>query len=227
MNKKVLIIFLVVIAIFVSYFLITKSDDSYVEKEPIESVDEIVEKIEEAIEEGLVQIVDEVVEEVTPDNISEVEDPKEKELREIQEALKEIREIEKEKKMNAKPVEKTEEQKLCEEYGGEWLSKEISEIGDACEFIYLSVGNLWYHELYFDGDEPNEEFYLQHEEDQKRIIMAKNHTSSLEEEYKKEINVAKKYCKEVEGRFIQGVTSMRDSVLESLFHYWTVRCYIE
>ncbi len=67
MSRKILIIFLIVIAGFVSYFLITKSDDSYVEKEPLEPVDEIVEKIEEAIEEGLVKIVDEIVEEVVLD----------------------------------------------------------------------------------------------------------------------------------------------------------------
>ncbi len=135
--------------------------------------------------------------------------------------------------MNSEPVEKTEEQKLCEKYGGEWLSKDIWEDGDACEFVYLSVGNLWYHEPYFDGDEPNEDFYLQSERDQKDIIIAKNHTSSLEEKYQKEINVAKEYCKEVGGKFEKGVRGFKRSADKYarypliVIDYWVVRCRIK
>ncbi len=85
-------------------------------------------------------------------------------------------------------VTKSKEQKLCEEYGGEWFSKEIWEIGDVCEFVYLSLSDIpYYYIIYenlFDENKPNEEFYLLHEEHQKRIIEVKELVSFLGEEYK-------------------------------------------
>ncbi len=147
-------------------------------------------------------------------------------------------------------VTKSKEQKLCEEYGGEWLSKDIWDIStDTCEFIYLSFydissyGTVYYK--YFDGDEPNEKFYLQSEENQRRAIESKklisflgediteskNLISSLGEKYKKEISIAKKYCEEVRGNFGQYTTNYKSRIGHArediIRHHWVVRCYIK
>ncbi len=205
MNKKILIIFLVVIIGFVSYFLVTKVFDSF-------------------------------------------------------------------------------EERLCERNGGEWFSKDIWEIGDTCEFVYLQLDNIPYYyslyenEKYFDDDEPNEDFYLQSEKVQAYAIEAKELVSFLgeeyqnfyynsshnnffdddepneffyslpedyqiniikarklipllEEKYEKEINIAKKYCMEVGGRFGQSVVDFKKltgkKYLAAIMDHWVVRCYIE
>ncbi len=129
-------------------------------------------------------------------------------------------------------ITKSKEQKLCEEYGGEWLSKDIWDIStDTCEFVYLFVHDIPNYEKYFDGDEPNEDFYLQSEREQKYINAAKNHISSLEEEYEKEINIAKKYCTEVGGRFEKGIRDYKSMTGHArkyiVYFHWAVRCYIK
>ncbi len=131
--------------------------------------------------------------------------------------------------------EKIENQKLCEEYGGEWLSKDIWKVGDACEFVYLRLDNIPYYytvyEEYFDGDEPTESFYLQSEEDQKRIIESKGSVSYLGKKYQKEINIAKKYCMEMGGEFLQGVVDFKKMVnvisVREIIDHWVVRCHIK
>ncbi len=189
-----------------------------------------------------------------------------------------------EKERNAKLVEKKENQKLCEEYGGEWLAEETWwKVVDACEFIYLSLHNLYYsysYESYFDEDEPNEYFYrrFQSEEDQRRVIEAKELVNFLgeeyknfryydnyenyfdedepkesfynlpeeyqigiiktrklipllEENYKKEIDITKKYCMEVGGEFRQYVDDYKTRSDEHRFRdylpHWVVRCRIK
>ncbi len=101
------------------------------------------------------------------------------------------------------------EERLCEKYAGEWLLKEILEDGDACEFAYYSIYEGYY------VDEQNKDFYLQ--EYKKRI-------SSKEEKHEKEINIAKKYCMEVGGKFMQGTVESR-FVIPEIHEDWVVRCY--
>ncbi len=93
---------------------------------------------------------------------------------------------EKEREQKEKLIEKTEELKLCEEYSGKWLSKDIWNTGDACEFVYLPLYTIndsypLSYEKYFDGDEPNELFYSEPEEVQREAIVAKKLSLILKE----------------------------------------------
>ncbi len=349
MNKKVLIIFLVVIAIFVSYFLVTKSDDISVptsEKELCEEKDgkwfvkegryfcnfkfsisksvpnfkyygsrdkyfdgdEPSELFYSRSEEDQKIIIE------MKEFLSYIDEDYEKEVNVAKKYCMENKgklsnqTAESKNSLDSYPLHddifNTEinywaircyfepidvntggvKEELCEEYGGEWLAKEIWDIyKDACEFVYLPLNSIPYYyslyEKYFDGDEPNEEFYLQSEEVQRESIKAKKlipplreeyqnfryyggyreylgrykskekfnnlpeghqidviksrkFVPLLEEKYKKEINIAKKYCRKVGGWFVQDIHDYKTKIgllLEPIAinrDHWVVRCYI-